>query len=103
MPGLTMRDLRHTHDTYQDQIGVRPALMFEQAGHKRPGIKAVYQHPTPSMRQERLDGLQEIYERAMHNLRWRTLWGRVDLIRADTGPRPTNIPQMINADQERVA
>ncbi|MFI2349768.1 hypothetical protein ACH492_22475 [Streptomyces sp. NPDC019443] len=103
MPGLTMRDLRHTHDTYQDQIGVRPALMFEQAGHKRPGIKAVYQHPTPSMRQMRLDGLQEIYERAMHNLKWRSLWGRVDLVKADRGARPTNIPQMINGDQERVA
>lgn len=103
MPGLTMRDLRHTHDTYQDQIGVRPALMFEQAGHKRPGIKAVYQHPTPAMRQERLDGLQDIYERAMHNLGWRTLWGRVDLMKGPRAPRPTNIPQTINGDQERAA
>ena len=103
MPGLTMRDLRHTHDTYQDQIGVRPALMFEQAGHKRPGIKAVYQHPTPAMRQERLDGLQDIYLRAMHNLGWRTLWGRVDLTRGPRAPRPTNIPQTINGDQGRAA
>ncbi|MVO87890.1 hypothetical protein GPA10_24815 [Streptomyces sp. p1417] len=77
--GLTMRALRHSHDTYQDQIGVRPALEFEQAGHKRPGIKRIYQHPTVEMRKERLDGLQEIYERAMRTLGWRTLWGRVDL------------------------
>ncbi|GAA4705427.1 tyrosine-type recombinase/integrase [Streptomyces youssoufiensis] len=77
--GLTMRDLRHTHDTYQAQIGVKPVLAFEQAGHKYPGIKGTYQHPTPTMRQERLDGLQEIYERAMAALGWRTLWGRVDL------------------------
>jgi integrase len=76
MPGLTMRALRHTHDTYQDQIGVRPALMYEQAGHARPGIKAVYQHPTPAMRQERLDGLQQIFERAMGNLGWEALWER---------------------------
>ena len=75
MPGLTFRDLRHTHDTYQDQIGVKASLAFEQAGHKRPGIKAVYQHPTPEMRQERLDGLQAIYERAMGNLGWESLWG----------------------------
>lgn len=101
MTGLTMRDLRHTHDTYQDQIGVRPALAFEQAGHKRPGIKAVYQHPTPQMRQERLDGLQEIYERAMGNLGWRALWGRVDLRKASSGLRPLNISQTIT--QERVA
>ena len=74
MLGLTMRALRHTHDTYQDQIGVKPALAFEQAGHKRPGIKAVYQHPTPTMRRARLEGLQEIYEGAMRNLGWSEIW-----------------------------
>ncbi|WP_263165369.1 hypothetical protein [Streptomyces sp. SCSIO ZS0520] len=74
MPGLTMRALRHTHDTYQDQLGVRPTLAFEQAGHRRPGIKAVYQHPTPGMRRERLDGLQEIYEGAMKSLGWSEIW-----------------------------
>lgn len=98
-PGMTLRDLRHTHDTYQDQIGVRPALMYEQAGHKRPGIKGVYQHPTPAMRQERLDGLQEIYERAMHNLGLETLWGRVSLVKR---PRESDLPdisQMISRRQ----
>ncbi|MFB6776457.1 hypothetical protein ACFCX0_03290 [Streptomyces sp. NPDC056352] len=74
MPGVTMRALRHTHDTYQDQIGVKPALAFEQAGHRRPGIKAVYQHPTPDMRRDRLDGLQEIYEGAMEALGWSQVW-----------------------------
>lgn len=74
MRGLTMRDLRHTHDTYQDEIGVKPALQFEQAGHKRPGIKAVYQHPTPEMRRVRLEGLQEIYERGMKALGWSRIW-----------------------------
>jgi integrase len=74
MPGLTMRALRHTHDTYQDEIGVKPALAYEQAGHKRPGIKAVYQHPTPDMRKARLEGLQEIYERGMKALGWSRVW-----------------------------
>lgn len=103
MPGLTMRALRHTHDTYQDQIGVRPALMYEQAGHKRPGIKAVYQHPTPAMRQERLDGLQAIYERAMGNLGWEALWGRVSLVKPPKEARPTNIPQTILGEASMVA
>ncbi|MFD3483819.1 hypothetical protein [Streptomyces sp. NPDC058665] len=80
-PGMTMRSLRHTADSYQDQIGVRASLAFEQAGHKRPGIKGVYQHPTPEMRQERLDGLEEIFGRAMRNLGLTTLWGRVDLVK----------------------
>ncbi|MFD9777102.1 hypothetical protein ACFWZS_08885 [[Kitasatospora] papulosa] len=74
MPGLTMRALRHTHDTYQEQIGVKPSLAFEQAGHKRPGIKSVYQHPTPEMRRERLDGLEEIFQRAMRSLGWSEIW-----------------------------
>jgi hypothetical protein len=74
MPGLTMRALRHTHDTYQDEIGVKPALAFEQAGHRRPGIKAVYQHPTPEMRKVRLEGLQGIYERGMKVLGWSRIW-----------------------------
>lgn len=73
-PGLTLRDLRHSHDTYQAQIGVKPVLAFEQAGHKYPGIKGTYQHATPSMRRERLDGLQELFVRALGSLGWRDVW-----------------------------
>ena len=101
MPGLTMRDLRHTHDTYQEQIGVRPALAHEQAGHKFPGIKGTYQHPTPAMRQVRLDGLQEIYEQAMANLGWRTLWDRVDLVKRPPQDHLPNISQMISRSGRR--
>lgn len=103
MPGLSSRDLRHSHDTYQDQIGVKAALMHEQAGHKRPGIKGTYQHPTPAMRQERLDGLQEIYERAMENLGWETLWGRVDLVKHPRTDDLPNISQMISRGGGRSA
>lgn len=74
MPGLTMRDLRHTHDTWQEQIDVRPVLGYEQMGHKYPGIKGTYRHPTPPMRAERLEGLQQLFERAMSNLGWMSVW-----------------------------
>ncbi|MFD5183998.1 hypothetical protein ACFWMQ_15580 [Streptomyces sp. NPDC058372] len=74
MPGLTMRRLRHTQDTWQEQIGVRPVLGYEQMGHKYPGIKGTYRHPTPAMRQERLDGLQQLFERALRNLGWESVW-----------------------------
>ncbi|MEU6990284.1 hypothetical protein ABZ953_06430 [Streptomyces sp. NPDC046465] len=74
MPGLDMRALRHSHDTYQAEIGVKPVLAYEQAGHKYPGIKGTYQHPTPEMRRERLDGLQGLYERAMTSLGWEKIW-----------------------------
>lgn len=80
-PGMTMRSLRHLHDSLQAQIGVKAPLEYEQAGHKRSGIKAVYQHPTPEMRQERLTGLEEIYWRAMRNVGMTAHWGRVDLVK----------------------
>jgi hypothetical protein len=79
MPNMNPRLLRHTADSWQAQIGVAPVLQFEQQGHKYPGIKGTYQHPTPAMRQARLDGLQELFEKAMFALGWRTMWGRVDL------------------------
>ncbi|MFD5900960.1 hypothetical protein ACFWHG_05610 [Streptomyces microflavus] len=79
LPGLDMRALRALHDTLQAQIGVKEPLAFEAAGHRRPGIKRHYQKPTPDMRQERLDGLEEVFWKAMANVGLKTLWGRVDL------------------------
>lgn len=95
MPGLSMDILRHTHDSWQDEIGVRPALAYEQAGHRRPGIKAVYQHPTVPMRVERLAGLQEIFERGMRTLGWESLWGRVNLMKWTPEDDLPNIAQTI--------
>ncbi|MGM9380296.1 hypothetical protein [Streptomyces antibioticus] len=79
LPGLDMRALRALHDTLQSEIGVKEPLAFEAAGHKRPGIKRHYQKPTPAMRAERLDGLEEVFRSAMRNAGLRTLWGRGDL------------------------
>ena len=79
LPGLDMRALRALHDTLQSEIGVKEPLAFEAAGHRRPGIKRHYQKPTPAMRAERLDGLEETFRRAMRNVGLSTLWGRVDL------------------------
>ncbi|WP_275462113.1 hypothetical protein [Streptomyces noursei] len=74
-PGFTMRKGRHTADSYQAEIGVHPVLAYEQMGHKYPGIKGTYQHPTPAMRQRRLDGLEEMFARALHVLGVKNLWG----------------------------
>ncbi|WP_338683816.1 hypothetical protein QD712_25475 [Streptomyces acidiscabies] len=79
LPGLDMRALRALHDTMQSELGVKEPLAFEAAGHKRPGIKRHYQKPTPSMRAERLDGLEDTFWRAMGNLGMTTMWGRVNL------------------------
>jgi len=79
LPGLDMRALRALHDTLQSEIGVKEPLAFEAAGHRRPGIKRHYQKPTPAMRAERLDGLEETYWRAMRNVGLSGMWGRVNL------------------------
>ena len=79
LPGLDMRALRALHDTLQAQIGVKEPLAFEAAGHRRPGIKRHYQKPTPDMRAERLEGLEDVFWKALGNAGLGTLWGRVDL------------------------
>lgn len=99
--GMTMRGLRHTHDSWQDELGVRAALAYEQAGHKRPGIKRVYQHPTPAMRQARLDGLEELFWGAMANLGWTSLWGRVSLVKPPHQVDLPNSSQMISMEEYR--
>lgn len=73
-PGLTMRALRHTHDTWQSEDDVNPVLAHEQSGHKYPGIKGTYQHPTPMMRKHRLEAFERRFVRAMGTLGWEDLW-----------------------------
>jgi integrase len=73
-PGLTMRALRHTHDTWQSEDDVNAVLAHEQSGHKYPGIKGTYQHPTPSMRKQRLAAFEKRYARALENLGWDKIW-----------------------------
>lgn len=80
-PGLDMRALRGLHDTLQSDIGVKDPVAYEQAGHRRPGIKRHYQKPTADMRAERLQGLEEIFWKSMANVGLEALWGRVDLVR----------------------
>lgn len=72
--GLTARDLRKTHDSWQEELDVAPVLGYEQMGHKYPGIKGTYRRPTPAMRKRRLEGLQGLFERAMANLGWEVIW-----------------------------
>ncbi|MEU1778169.1 MULTISPECIES: hypothetical protein [Streptomyces] len=73
-PGLTARALRKTHDSWQEELGVAPVLGYEQMGHKYPGIKGTYRRPTPAMRKRRLEGLQELFDKALANLGWISVW-----------------------------
>jgi integrase len=65
-PGLTPHGLRHGHQTWLDDLGVRYVLQSERMGHEVPGMRGVYSHITPRMRANLRDGLQELWEAALH-------------------------------------
>jgi integrase len=64
--GLTAHGLRHGHQTWLDEIGVRYVLQSERMGHEVPGMRGVYSHITPGMRAGLRAGLQELWERSLH-------------------------------------
>lgn len=64
LPGLTMRGLRHTHDTWMKDERVDRALRFETMGWAVSGdIEGVYEHVTPEMRKWRLEALEARWRR----------------------------------------
>jgi hypothetical protein len=65
-PGLTPHGLRHGHETWLDDLGVRYVLQSERMGHEVPGMRGVYSHITPGMREDLTAGLQELWEASVH-------------------------------------
>ena len=66
-PGLTPYGLRHGHQTWLDEMGIRYVLQSERMGHEVPGMRGVvYAHITPQMRAELRDSLQELWEASLH-------------------------------------
>lgn len=61
-PGLTPHGLRHGHQTWLDDLGVRYVLQSERMGHEVPGMRGVYSHITPGMREGLTAGLQELWD-----------------------------------------
>jgi integrase len=64
--GLTPHGLRHGHQAWLDEIGVRYVLQSERMGHEVPGMRGGYSHITPGMRAELKAGLQELWVRSLH-------------------------------------
>jgi integrase len=59
--GLRFHDLRHTHRTILAELGVPEALRDERLEHRPLGMRRVYEHATPGMRQEVIDELELIW------------------------------------------
>jgi len=66
-PGLALHGLRHGHETWLDDLGVRYLLQSERMGHEVPGMRGIYSHVTPTMRSELRDGLQKLWEASLHD------------------------------------
>lgn len=73
LPGLTMRGLRHTHDTWMKEDRVDRALRFATMGWAVQDIEGVYEHVTPQMRKDRLDALELRWARAHRGGAWEPL------------------------------
>ena len=63
--GLTPHGLRHGHQTWLDDLGVRYVLQSERMGHEVPGMRGVYSHITPRMREALTAGLQQLWETSL--------------------------------------
>ena len=57
--------LRHGHQTWLDDMGVRYVLQSERMGHEVPGMRGVYGHITPGMRAGLKAGMQELWEASL--------------------------------------
>ena len=63
--GLTPHGLRHGHQTWLDDLGVRYVLQSERMGHEVPGMRGVYSHITPGMREALTASLQDLWETSL--------------------------------------
>ncbi len=63
--GLTPHGLRHGHQTWLDDLGIRYVLQSERRGHEVPGMRGVHSHITPRMRAELRDGLQGLWDESL--------------------------------------
>ena len=57
--------LRHGHQTWLDELGVRYVIQSERMGHEVPGMRGVYGHVTPAMRAALTTMLQERWEASL--------------------------------------
>lgn len=64
-PGLTPHGLRHGHQTWMDDAGVKKALKVERMGHEDPSMQGRYGHVTDGMRTYLRETLQALWENAI--------------------------------------
>jgi integrase len=59
--GLRFHDLRHSHKNMLVELDVPEVLQDDRLGHRPPGMRIIYAHPTPAMREQMVYGLERIW------------------------------------------
>lgn len=62
LTGLTPHGLRHGHQTWMEESGISDLLRADRMGHEVPGMRGVYGHVTPAMREVLTADLQHRWE-----------------------------------------
>ncbi len=63
--GLTPHGLRHSHKTWMAEDGIPEILAEQRLGHDVPGMRGLYAHVSPRMREELLAALQGRWEESL--------------------------------------
>ena len=61
--GLRLHDGKHSHGAMLDELSVHPTLRDYRLGHATPGTRGEYSRPTPPMRIDLVNALQDRHDR----------------------------------------
>src|SRR5207248_9675361 len=63
--GLTPHGLRHSHKTWMAEDGIPEILAEHRLGHEVPGMRSLYTHVSPRMRDDLIAALQARWEKSL--------------------------------------
>ena len=63
--GLTPHGLRHSHKTWMAEDGIPEILAEQRLGHDVPGMRGLYAHVSPRMREDLIAALQARWENSL--------------------------------------
>jgi hypothetical protein len=63
--GLTPHGLRHSHKTWMAEDGIPEILAEQRLGHDVPGMRGLYTHVSPRMRDDLIAALQARWEKSL--------------------------------------
>src|SRR5207302_1832722 len=63
--GLTPHGLRHSHKTWMAEDGIPEILAEQRLGHDVPGMRGLYAHVSPRMRDDLIAALQARWEKSL--------------------------------------